>query len=248
MLQEDAIKRISFVMGHKKISKYRLSVLSGINAANLNKQLDGKQTITERTLSKIADAVGVNLNWLLTGEGEIWRTLAPESISNVQHVSNAILSAGNNSGSVLVQNAPDSEEAVSIHKAPVVPSAVTRLPDLDVFEYVRTKAGVELSNVIIEDVRVSLWYNVEDDALSPRFLVGDSVALMSNQKGVCKFVPGRVYAVDCKSVGLILRVLFNSDKGLLARSLCPEKFPDLLIEPDDVIRIYRVLGMFRLNN
>lgn len=247
---EGVKKRIEVLIEQKECSVSGFAKKVGIDPSNLQKKLKGMQPFTAKDLYKISTSLNISVDWLKTGVGEMRRVAMPEvgNISNVHHFANSILSTGNNSGSVLVQNAPDSEEAVSIHKAPVVPSAVTRLPDLDVFEYVRTKAGVELSNVIIEDVRVSLWYNVEDDALSPRFLVGDSVALMSNQKGVCKFVPGRVYAVDCKSVGLILRILFNSDNGLLARSLCPEKFPDLLIEPDDVIRIYRVLGMFRLNN
>jgi len=50
---------------------------AGIDASNLKKMLDGEQTITVRTLKKIAEAHGVNRQWLETGEGEMMGKKSP---------------------------------------------------------------------------------------------------------------------------------------------------------------------------
>lgn len=115
-------------------------------------------------------------------------------------------------------------------------------------EYVtRHATQVEASHIIIDDVPVSLWYRVEDEALSPSFVAGDLVALHSSKTGMVGFVPGRVYAVDTRSLGVVLRYIVPDGGGIIARSANPAAFPDFRIEAEDVIRIYTVMGMMRMN-
>lgn len=95
---------------------------------------------------------------------------------------------------------------------------------------------------------VSVWYYVEDTALSPNFMVGDMVALTSNTTGVVNFVPGRVYAIDTFSLGMLLRVLYKDGENLRAHSYNADVYPDFVIEGKDVIRIYKVMSMVRFNN
>lgn len=91
------IGRIKMLMAAKELSKYKMANLAGINAANFNKQIDGKQTITDRTLVKIADAVGANLDWLLTGEGSMLRERQSGEQSNNSSASgNGVAVSGNN--------------------------------------------------------------------------------------------------------------------------------------------------------
>lgn len=45
-----------------------LAQKAGIDGGNMRKMLSGKQTITESTLYKIADAHGLNIDWLKSGK------------------------------------------------------------------------------------------------------------------------------------------------------------------------------------
>lgn len=203
------------------------------------------------TIDKIsAKFPDLNTVWLLTGEGEMLRSPQP-IIQKVKHAKNTIVAAGNNTGNVFVEadtRPSDDARNVGVCGAPVVPRPITRVQNLDVLEYLHNHdGGIERSKVIIEDVPVSCWYNVENSALAPRFMLGDMVALTSISTGMGKIVPGYVYAIDTKSMGVLLRILFEEDGHLRAHSLNPDEYPDFTIEPSDVIRIYRVMGMVRYN-
>lgn len=86
-MNELKIKRINQVMEDMGYTTYRLSLESGIDRGNLAKQLSGKQTITDKTLSKIARALSVSLDWLKTGEGEMYEQ-RPMSAEEMMQVTN----------------------------------------------------------------------------------------------------------------------------------------------------------------
>ena len=65
------IARINQVMADRGYTMYRLSSESGISRGNLARQLKGKQTITNKTLSKIAHTLNVSFDWLEKGIGDM---------------------------------------------------------------------------------------------------------------------------------------------------------------------------------
>lgn len=68
---DERILRLKEVMEILGITKYNLANASGLSPSNLSYMLNGKQSITDRTLHKIANAFPqINLEWLKTGEGE----------------------------------------------------------------------------------------------------------------------------------------------------------------------------------
>lgn len=68
----DRINRIQLMIDTLNLSRYELAKRSGLAASNLNKMMSGDQTITDKTLLKIAAAFPqVNKDWLKTGEGEM---------------------------------------------------------------------------------------------------------------------------------------------------------------------------------
>lgn len=210
-----------------------------------------EKVLTDNFLRRLNSAYGYMFNeeWLMTGDGEMLRE--PYSHTNVIHASNSIVTGGgDNSGSVSVGGTASQGAATAIAamRKPIVPRPITRRQNLDVLEYVQQHAAqVEASHIILDDVPVSLWYRVEDSALSPSFVAGDLVALHSAKTGMVGFVPGRVYAVDTKSLGVVLRFIVPDGSGLIARSANAELFPEFRIAEDDVIRIYTVMGMMRMN-
>lgn len=200
-----------------------------------------EKVLTDNFLRRLNSAYGYMFNeeWLMTGEGEMLRE--PCAHTSVIHASNSIVSVGG--------AAPQgASTAIAAMRRPIVPRPITRRQNLDVLEYVtRHATQVEASHIIIDDVPVSLWYRVEDEALSPSFVAGDLVALHSSKTGMVGFVPGRVYAVDTRSLGVVLRYIVPDGGGIIARSANPAAFPDFRIEAEDVIRIYTVMGMMRMN-
>lgn len=234
-------------LSSKHLSVKAFEKACGLSNGAVSKMGDNTRRSTIDKISTIFP--DLNPAWLLTGEGQMLREQSGVTTQNVHHVSNTIVAGGNNSGNVMAGAV--SAQAVSYAKqvkAPVVPRPITRVQNLDVLEYVRSQgSGIEMSKVIIEDVPVSCWYNVENSALAPRFMLGDMVALTSISIGMGKIVPGYVYAVDTKSMGMLLRILFEDGGLLRAHSLNPDEYPDFTIEPSDVIRTYRVMGMVRYN-
>lgn len=210
-----------------------------------------EKVLTDNFLRRLNSAYGYMFNeeWLMTGEGEMLRE--PCAHTSVIHASYSIVTGGgDNSGSVSVGGAAaqGASTAIAAMRRPIVPRPITRRQNLDVLEYVMQHATqVEASHIIIDDVPVSLWYRVEDEALSPSFVAGDLVALHSSRTGMVGFVPGRVYAVDTRSLGVVLRYIVPDGGGIIARSANPAAFPDFRIEAEDVIRIYTVMGMMRMN-
>ena len=75
-MEEEKIMRINDAMTEKGYTAYRLSKETGIGSGNLSAQLNGKQKITNATLSKIARALNVSLDWLEKGIGDM---MCPET-------------------------------------------------------------------------------------------------------------------------------------------------------------------------
>ena len=81
--------------------------------------------------------------------------------------------------------------------------------------------------------------------MAPNFRLGDSLALVAD---VDSIIPGKVYVIDTNSQGCIFRMfLFNEQGDFICRSTNQELYPDFIIKKTDVIRIFKVAGMFRFN-
>lgn len=72
------IQRINNVIDMLRITKHSLANSSGIAPTNLNKMLNGEQTVTDKTLQKIVKAFPqISYDWLRTGEGEMLLSVPP---------------------------------------------------------------------------------------------------------------------------------------------------------------------------
>lgn len=190
--------------------------------ANVSNALKGVPTVlTNSFLYRFNEAYGniFQTEWLLDGEGSMLSDITQGGM----------------------------RAADSLMTAPVIPETVTKRPDTDILEYARMGgARLERSQVALADNSVALWYRVEDDALAPRICKGDLVGLASEGDGMCKIIPGRVYAVNGKSIGIALRVMREHPDGLLAVASNPS-YNDFTIANEDIIRVFRVVCMATFN-
>lgn len=90
-MNDDRASRILKVSDHLGVTKHFIATQSGIGPSNFNKMLDGQQTITDKTLRKIADAFPqISYGWLRTGDGGMLLDTKSD-IADENHVSNAEL-------------------------------------------------------------------------------------------------------------------------------------------------------------
>lgn len=68
----DVIERINSLRIKRGCSQASFARQCGISVSNLSKMLNGKETITERTLYRIAETFNVNIKWLRDGIDEMY--------------------------------------------------------------------------------------------------------------------------------------------------------------------------------
>ena len=211
-------ERIIEFTNYKGISKNAFE-----NACNMSKRYlsNLKGTPGARIIKNIHDAFPeLNTTWLITGTGDMLQT--EDSI---------------NQGTALLED----------NRAPILPTAVAGRPNVDILEYVQNNCNnLELSRIIVLDTPIDLWHIIRDDAMFPKFKVGDKIALLAYNKGEENPIPGKTYAVDTASNGLIIRKLIPDNNGAyIAKSLNEERYPDFIIKEEEIIRIFRIVYLGR---
>ena len=189
----------------------------------------------------------INRNWLLFGEGEMLKTQPMQTI-NQQYANNPI---GNINGNAIFNNKTVDVEAVECgdeevpERLPIVPTSIAKKPSSDTLEMLMHQQNVELAAVRVEDMPIEMWYRIQDDSLEPNLRAGDLIALHAYPQGKENPVPGKLYAVDTCSNGLVVRVLYPIEGGYRAKAYNSEDYPDFVIRQDNIIRIYKKMVMVR---
>lgn len=97
----DRKDRINQILQYFGVAYSALAIKSGLNPSNLKKMLDGEQTITDKTLHRIANTLPqINVDWLKTGEGEM---INPNSSNSFSHNGRDIVYQGGRAGHDLTQ-------------------------------------------------------------------------------------------------------------------------------------------------
>ena len=67
---DDIITRIKSVIADSGLTSNAFALKVGMNSSNLSRKLNGKVPITSRDYRLICDSIGVNKDWLETGDGD----------------------------------------------------------------------------------------------------------------------------------------------------------------------------------
>lgn len=170
----------------------------------------------------------INHTWLLTGEGEM--------LNNAQIGSNGMASL------------PIPANRGEIEPRPILPEDIAIRPNVDVYEYVRNNPISNTSYVSINLLQTyDMCYRVSQDALEPDFKRNDILALAAMKPGA-QILNGAPLVVDTYSMGFIFRyVQDKGDKYELTVTNERSNYKTTLLDKSDVIRVYRVVGMLRLD-
>ena len=119
--------------------------------------------------------------------------------------------------------------------------------NVDVYDYVKKNAkNIRYSSVIKQFSKYNLVYEVSGDWMLPDFKPGDMLALVEVPENA-PIMNGSPYVIDTMSTGLIFRLIYQQEDGLLCRSFNDDRFAPFSIARDDIYNIYRVIGMLRTN-
>ena len=208
---------------------------------NINK------SIGTRTLMKIeSEFPQLNTRWLITGQGPM-TTSAPGVVQNNFSGNNNCVLGGrvNTMGAVEEPEVEEITNSSAEYGAPIIPSALVRQPNIDILVEMKKAKKVEYSAVRAPLVKKTFWYRVTDHSMEPKYEPGDELALWPYEIGNERVIPGKPYAIDTSSNGLIVGILFPEGDGFRVHPKNSAEFPDFIIEREDIIRIYRIMLMIR---
>lgn len=239
---ENTVKeRLIIFIKHKKLSQKRFEIICGMSNGYVNSIRKGLGA--DKLQSIVRNFPDLNREWLLYGEGTM---LNPPTHTVTQTNYN-----GNNNYIYGSKNVQDVEShytpAKSQQAAPIVPVRLTNAPGTDVLEAMEhSTESFEFAPFTAHGISIRLWQRIMDNAMTPRYDVGDLIALCPYEQGHERPIPGKAYVIDTRSNGMILRLLFPCPEGYIARSINAEDFPEFIIEREDITRIYRIIMTVRL--
>lgn len=186
----------------------------------------------------------LNRKWLLYGQGEMLNPVPQggiHSVASAPHAISAVNSTVNAQGASCTPHAP-------VNEICIVPEEVSELPDTDVYELVRGGGldGAERLNAVGRHIKIDMYWRVREDAMMPRFMRGDILALAALPEGAV-FPNGSPMVVDTRPFGFVFRRVYDAGDALDCRVANAESgYADTVMQKSQVIRLYRVVGMVRL--
>lgn len=218
----------------------------------LSSMLGGSRDIPQNMGRKIKSSIlpSLNLEWWETGNGEMLEQ------GNITAINNGTVSGTMTTAHTIINNAPappiiteeagEVEEPEELEEIPVVPRCIYTEPNVNILEYVQNN-DVQMSPRIHQLSQYDLCYMVVNDEMSPYICAGDRIYLWAYPEGKeRKIIDGRVYSVDTKLNGVLTRQLYKLDNGFLAKSFNP-RYADEVLEWEDIYRVYRIVGVLRMD-
>lgn len=252
------IDNLTNYMHLKGLNDNQVTIECGLSNGQLNKARGGRNNLSRKTLEKIlAKYQDLSRVYLLTGEGEM--LTSGNTGTTINGDNHGLIAVGNGNTNTFTSAAPaarsslitteeisDVEEPEEAEAVPVVPRSIYTEPNVNILEYVQNN-DVQMSPRIQQLSQYDLCYMVVNDEMSPYICAGDRIYLWAYPEGKeRKIIDGRVYSVDTKLNGVITRQLYKTEKGFIAKS-CNPRYADELIEWDDLYRVYRIVGVLRMD-
>jgi len=202
------------------MSQQEAASVLGVQQAAVSNQLNGRP-FGKNSAAKWNKAFGFRKIWLMTGEGPMFDTQANK---------------------IREYDLEDHPELNHDNDIPVIPARLFRAPEIDIYEYVSQSPSVEKLPPVPHFQKHDMFATCPGDAMAPRIKRGYLMALRRVPKDTV-IINGDIYAVDTKSSGMFIRRVISNESSLTCVSENPEIFPTFEIENDDVITIFRVVGI-----
>ena len=209
---------------------------------------DKNKPVTDAMLLKLCSVYGqLDFCWLSEGTGEpIVKTDQQISGKNIVN-GNAVDSIVGDVNVVDVQTPNQYGDSPSEPRkwAPVVPQSMASMPDFDIIGHLtKQMTGGNVERLYSGTLDIDAWHYIPDSDIED-FCKGDCLGIKAYPEGKECIVPGKLYVIDTRLNGMLVRYLWKVEGGYEAATSKDGSRNSFMIADDDVIRIYRKLIMFR---
>lgn len=222
---------------------------TGVNRSHFSSVLkDDNKPVTNAMLLKLCSAYSqLNFDWLNDGTGNPF-VKSGVSISGKNIVNgNAVDSIVGDVNVVDVQTPNQYGDSPSEPRkwAPVVPQSMASMPDFDIIGHLTKQVtGGNVERLYSGTLDIDAWHYIPDSDIED-FCKGDCLGIKAYPEGKECIVPGKLYVIDTRLNGMLVRYLWKVEGGYEAATSKDGSRNSFMIADDDVIRIYRKLIMFR---
>ena len=228
-----------------KMGKARIAEKAKISRTTLDNALNGAD-IKISTIESLSNVLGVSPSVFFTASNAGGRLSvhSSEMLSGIASADNSKRRISTDSGTA---NAYGEVPSVEMHTVPIVPAEIAELPDTDVYELVKESriGSAERLNPIGRYIEIDMYWRVRDDAMMPRFMRDDILALANFPEGRV-FPNGSPMVVGTRSCGFVFRRVHDVGDALDCRVANADSgYAATVIPKSQVIRLYRVVGMVR---
>lgn len=209
-----------------------------------------RKSISSDKLSAIsAQYPELNIEWLLTGKGEMLN--GTRAVSGGVVVTNNGQINGNNNMNVthththsgVLHGVDDDVPMSEVEELPVVPSNVYFDPDTNIIDYLQQNE-VRTSPRVKQFPMYHMWLPVCENTMAMECKPSDKLAVRVLDKENPKILNGRMYILDLVGNPSILCYLTKTEGGYIA-SYENSRYSDDFIPYDEVTQIYKVVGLIR---
>ena len=224
---ENIGKKIKEYFSEAGISQTDVAKALNVQPAAVSNQLNGRP-FGKNSAAKWSSAFGFRTSWLMTGEGPMFD---PQEIPH----SDGMLD--------------DHPELNHDDDIPVIPARLFRAPDINTYEYMMNSSSVDRLPPVPHFQKHDMFATCPGDAMAPRICRGYLLALRRVPKETT-IINGEIYVIDTWSSGMFLRKIVDNGPAVRTLTFIAEnqkEFPDFDLPYEDIINVFRVVGVLITN-
>lgn len=224
-LKAEIGKKIKEYFSEMGMSQQEVANILDVQQAAVSNQLNGR-SFGKNAAAKWSKAFGFRTNWLITGEGPMF-----EVHHEFPHTDG------------MFEDHPELNHEDDI---PVVPARLFRAPEINIYEYVMNSSSVDRLPPVPHFQKHDMFAMCPGDAMAPRICRGYLLALRKISRDI-PIINGEIYVVDTMSSGMFLRKIVDNGSGLTFIAENQQDFPDFELPYNDIINVFRVVGVLITN-
>lgn len=258
-MQNTVKERLEFFLKSKKISKTDFGKAVGVSNSFVSSM---RKSLGPDKIQSIAQTYpDLNIEWLLTGEGEMLKTQSTNSVitGDVSGNGNQFVAGNNNVlqdkgvSHTAEPKAEDAEIIETLEAIPVITADQAKAPGVDVKELVLSGSS--------EVKRLSIWEFFEKfgefdaicptyrDSMIPTYVPGDFLFIKYKQVTNESYIKQGRYLLDTCEHGTILCIVEDTEDGYLTLSFKnAKKYKPMRVKKEDVMSIADIVLMVRMGD
>lgn len=244
--------RIKEIMRFYNLNQKEFAKITKIDKTSVSKILSGKAPCGEGIINKILLAFpNICQKWLLTGDGPMTTAVANKNYeptfttTEAQEPTSGLLPIAievecPNCGTII--------ETTSDVVLPVIPTRITRMPNIDLEEFI-TSHPQEMEEVDLRHIwgKGVFVVKVDTRAMEPEYRQGTRLVLRKLPGLAYARPDGSAYVVDTMLPHTLFRYLSRERDGTYKLSASRESGRDpLWIQESDIQNIYDIVGYFKI--